>query len=221
MGPTRRTHHVCSQVAHADRPAEGRTLARPAPPIKADREAGGSKVAAEGPRLRPCRPEVEEARRRAGADRTEAAGPPVVADGREGPGRILRPDRLEAAGVRKGQGGSRRRDEVGREISDLQKRMASGEPRITPEKVGRLAVLLRDKLYDGPPELRQAYARLLMDEVYVSEEEIRISGSKAVLARAASDGADMPAPAVLSFVREWRTRRDSNPWPLPSEGSEP
>jgi hypothetical protein len=99
-----------------------------------------------------------------------------------------------------------RRDEVGREISDLQKRMASGEPRITPEKVGRLAVLLRDKLHDGPPELRQAYARLLMDEVSVSEEEIRISGSKAVLARVASDGADMPTPAVLSFVREWRAQ---------------
>ena len=30
MGPTRRTHHVRSQVTHADRPVEGRTLARPA-----------------------------------------------------------------------------------------------------------------------------------------------------------------------------------------------
>ena len=112
-----------------------------------------------------------------------------------------------------------RRDEVGREISDPQKRIALGEPRITPEKVGRLAILLRDKVHHGPPKLRQAYSRLLMDEISVSEEEIRISGSKPVLARVASDGADMPTPAVLSFFREWRTRRDSNPWPLPSEGS--
>jgi len=49
-----------------------------------------------------------------------------------------------------------------------------------------------------------------MDKVSVSEEEIRISGWKAVLARAASEDADMPAPAVLSFVREWRAREDSN-----------
>ena len=102
------------------------------------------------------------------------------------------------------------RDEIAREAADLQKRMASGEPRVTPEKVARLAVLLRNKLYEGPPELRQAYARLLLNEVTVSDQEIRISGSKAILARAASEDADIPAPAVLSFVREWRARQDSN-----------
>ena len=112
-----------------------------------------------------------------------------------------------------------RREEAAKEISALKERMASGEPRITPEKVARLAVLLREKLYEGPPELRQAYARLLMDEVTVSDEEIRITGSKTVLARAATQEAELPPSAVLSFVREWRARRDSNPWPLPSEGS--
>jgi len=44
-----------------------------------------------------------------------------------------------------------RRDEIAREISDLQRRVASGDPGITPEKANRLAVLLRDKLYDSPP----------------------------------------------------------------------
>ena len=103
------------------------------------------------------------------------------------------------------------RDEIARETSDLQRRMTSGEPRITPEKVGHLAVLLRDKLHEGPPELRQAYARLLLNEVTVSDQEIRITGSKAVLARAAaSKDVDLAAPAVLSFVREWRARKDSN-----------
>jgi len=106
-----------------------------------------------------------------------------------------------------------RRDEVGREISDLQKRMASGEPRITPRRSAASPCCC------GTSSMTAARAaagirRLLMDEVSVSEQEIRISGSKAVLARVASDGADMPAPAVLSFVREWRARRDSNPWPL-------
>ena len=112
-----------------------------------------------------------------------------------------------------------RRDEAAQEITDLQKRMSAGEPQITPEKVARVAMLLRDKLHDGPPQLRQAYARLLMEEVSVSDQEIRISGSKALLAKSVSSGLDSSTPAVLSFVREWRARHDSNVRPLPSEGS--
>ena len=66
--------------------------------------------------------------------------------------------------------------------------MASSTPTITPEKVARVGGLLRDKLYEGPPEFRQAYARLLMEEVRVTDEEIRISGSKSVLAKCAAEG---------------------------------
>jgi site-specific DNA recombinase len=108
------------------------------------------------------------------------------------------------------------RDELAVEIAELQKRNSNGEPTITPEKIAQLAVLLRDKLRNGPPELKQAYARLAIREVTVRDKEIRISGSKAVLARAVSQGLDQTAPAVLSFVREWRTRQDSNPRPLDS-----
>jgi hypothetical protein len=100
------------------------------------------------------------------------------------------------------------RDELSKEITDLQKRLASAEPAITPEKVGRLAILLRAKLHDGPPELRQAYARLLLSEVSVTREEIRICGSKAVLARTAAEGLGTAVPAVLSFVREWRATQN-------------
>src|SRR5690606_28844369 len=57
------------------------------------------------------------------------------------------------------------RDELAAEIAGLHRRLASVEPTITPEKIGKLAILLRGKLYDGPPELRQAYARLVMNEV--------------------------------------------------------
>jgi hypothetical protein len=49
-----------------------------------------------------------------------------------------------------------------------------------------------------------------MDEVRVTDEEIRISGSKSVLARCAADGVGEPAPEVLSFVQEWRAMQDSN-----------
>jgi site-specific DNA recombinase len=53
------------------------------------------------------------------------------------------------------------RGQIAKEIGELQNRMASSTPTITPEKVARVGGLLRDKLYEGPPEFRQAYARLL------------------------------------------------------------
>jgi site-specific DNA recombinase len=102
------------------------------------------------------------------------------------------------------------RDQIAKEIGELQNRMALSTPTITPDKVARVGGLLRDKLYHGPPEFRQAYARLLMEEVRVTDEEIRISGSKSVLARCAGEGVAEPAPGVLSFVQEWRARGDSN-----------
>jgi len=91
----------------------------------------------------------------------------------------------------------------------LQKRITSGEPVITPAKIEKLAALLRDQLHNGPPELRQAYVRLAMREVTVKDKEIRITGSKAVLARAATQDLDKTPPGVLSFVREWRARKES------------
>ena len=90
------------------------------------------------------------------------------------------------------------------------------EPVITPDKIEKLALLLRDKLHHGSPDLRQAYVRLLLSEVRVNDREIRISGSKAVLARSAAGGVAKTTPAVLSFVREWRARNDSNVRPSDS-----
>lgn len=103
-----------------------------------------------------------------------------------------------------------RRDELAKEIRELQKRLAQAEPTITAEKVDRLALLLRQKLHHGPPDLRQAYARLLLRDVSVDDREIRISGSKAVLARTAAEGLGTSTPSVLSFVRDWRTQEDLN-----------
>ena len=103
-----------------------------------------------------------------------------------------------------------RRDQIAKEIGELQNRMASASPTITLEKVARVGALLRDKLYEEPSEFRQAYARLLIEEVRVTDDEICISGSKSLLARCAAEGVAEPAPRVLSFVQEWRARQDSN-----------
>ena len=59
-------------------------------------------------------------------------------------------------------------------------------------------------------DLRQAYARLLLDEVVVKGEQLTITGSKSVLARSAAEAEGDASPAVLSFVGKWCTRQDSN-----------
>src|SRR5690606_14956963 len=96
-----------------------------------------------------------------------------------------------------------RRDELAKELADLNRRLAMADPVLTPAKVERLALLLGEKLHHGPPDLRQAYARLVLSEVRVNDQEICIRGSKAVLARSAAEGLAETTPAVLSFVREW------------------
>ena len=58
-------------------------------------------------------------------------------------------------------------------------------------------MMLKDKLHYGPPDLKQVFTRLMLQEVPVRHDEIRISGSKAVLARCASEGVGQTAPAVL------------------------
>ena len=49
-----------------------------------------------------------------------------------------------------------------------------------------------------------------MGEASVKDKEIAISGSKPILARPATNGLAKAAPGVLSFVQEWRARKDSN-----------
>ena len=102
--------------------------------------------------------------------------------------------------------------ELIKDAGDLQRHIASGEPQdhAGQDRQGRRPPA-NHKLRHGPPELRQAYARLVMDEVSVSDEEIRISGLKSVLAHCAAAN-EMPAAPlrVLSFVQKWRARRDSN-----------
>jgi site-specific DNA recombinase len=112
-----------------------------------------------------------------------------------------------------------RRNELNQDISNLQSSLKANTTEISPEKVERLAGLLKDKLENGPPEIRKTYAKLVMTEVSVTKDEIRITGSKAMLAKGATVGLEKTSPPVLTFVRGWRTRYDSNVRPLPSEGN--
>lgn len=97
-----------------------------------------------------------------------------------------------------------RRDELSQEVADLTPRLAAAEPAVTSEKVERLAFILRRHVREGTPELLQAYVRLLLNEISVAPQQIRISGSKAVPAGTAAQGVAEATPAILSFVGEWR-----------------
>ena len=92
------------------------------------------------------------------------------------------------------------------DITSLERQLASSQRRITPDVIGRFGNLLSQGLRGDNPALRQAYVRLLIDEVTVQTDKVQIRGSRktlerAVIATAASGGTKVP-----SFAREWRAR---------------
>ncbi|MEJ0092447.1 MAG: hypothetical protein WDN46_03160 [Methylocella sp.] len=79
---------------------------------------------------------------------------------------------------------------------------------------------MNEKLDSGDAGARRGYVRSIIDAVDVDDHAVRISRSRDIL-QAAIAGKQIENGNVCSFVRKWRTRRDSNPWPLPSEGAGP
>lgn len=103
-----------------------------------------------------------------------------------------------------------KREDFTREAAALQRRINDGEPELTEGAIARLAEFLNDKLWNGPPELKQGFTRLLLSEVEVNDNLIQIKGSTARVAKAASTDLGNLPWGVLSSVQEWRARRDSN-----------
>jgi hypothetical protein len=112
-----------------------------------------------------------------------------------------------------------RRYELASERTSLSQRLAATEPVATPLQVEPRAALLRDRLQNDSSKVRQSYAGLVLKEVIVTGGEIWNSGSKAILARSAADRSGDTSPAVLSFVRQWRTRQGCKS-PAHSKGSQ-
>jgi hypothetical protein len=83
-----------------------------------------------------------------------------------------------------------------------------------PEKVQRFTAALREALTTGDGRFRRDYLRLFVDKIIVADNEIRIRGTTASIARAAAHGG-LPRTDQLvpSLVREWRAREDSNSQP--------
>ena len=76
--------------------------------------------------------------------------------------------------------------------------------------LGRFGKVLSDGLRANNPALRQAYTRLLIDEVLVEAHQVQIRGSRKALERAVTASSAGAGAKVPSFAREWRARQDSN-----------
>ncbi len=105
------------------------------------------------------------------------------------------------------------------DIEALERQLKPSQRAIMPELVGRFGNLLRDGLRGDNPALRQAYVRLLIDQIVVEDEQVHIRGSRKALERAVVAAGVGTRKGVPSFAREWRTQHDSNVRPLPSEGN--
>gem|GEM_PF-1417338 len=99
----------------------------------------------------------------------------------------------------------------------LAMRQNSGQKAITPQMLRKFAVTARDCIrLDGGSYCRD-HLRALAQRVELAESEVRIMGSKPRQLRTLMMGVSVN-PVPTQGLR-WRTRRDSNPRPLPSEGS--
>jgi hypothetical protein len=82
---------------------------------------------------------------------------------------------------------------------------------VTPEVLHELALRMRERLRDGPPDLRQAYMKLLLNRVEIDRGEIRVSGSKTALERLAAKGASSSPRAHVRYVRPVSPLRFTRP----------
>lgn len=99
--------------------------------------------------------------------------------------------------------------ELDRNIERLQVSVQTGQATITPDKLKALSVAMQKRLAEGPPELRQAYMRLILDSVTIDQHDERLEGPPVVLEKLSQTGASKSLPEVISFAQEWRPREDA------------
>ena len=80
---------------------------------------------------------------------------------------------------------------------------------IAPAKINAFARLMTEKLDNGDTNARKVYIRSIVDAIEVDDKAIRIIGNKDVL-QAVIAGKQNANSNVRGFVRNWRTRHDSN-----------
>ncbi|MEQ8311124.1 MAG: recombinase family protein [Sphingopyxis sp.] len=95
-------------------------------------------------------------------------------------------------------------------IESLERQIAKGKRRITPEIIDRFGNMLREKLEADDLVLRKAYVRLIVGKVGLGNDQITICGSKLALEHALVRGDRHPGGVVPSFDREWCPEEELN-----------
>src|SRR6185437_6215417 len=109
---------------------------------------------------------------------------------------------------------SRQRDEAAHLLAALDSELPQLRQTLSKAQATSIAANLKRKLLDAPRPLQKRYVHGLVTEIVVSKETAMISGPPLALAAAVASPDKLGE--VRSFVREWRTRRDSNSRPSDS-----
>ena len=98
---------------------------------------------------------------------------------------------------------------------------ASSFCRLASQALKTFACQARRRMRTESGGYRRDHLRALAQRVEVDAKEVRIKGSKGALLRTlvAAPSAKTAGFGVPSSVPNWRTRHDSNVWPLPLEGT--
>ena len=112
-----------------------------------------------------------------------------------------------------------RRAALDEEINLLERQCGNKRNRIDSHTLAAFASGLKKKLTDPDnPALRKNYVQAFVSEVVMTKKQLTVRGPVASLVQAVSTPGADTTPVRTSMVN-WRTRQDSNLWPLPSEGS--
>ncbi len=82
--------------------------------------------------------------------------------------------------------------------------------KLTPKHIEKFTQALRERLLDTGSGFGKAYVNLLLDEIRLDGNVLRIKGSYSALARAVTLSRQGKLEQVPSFVPEWRPQGDAN-----------
>ena len=108
------------------------------------------------------------------------------------------------------------RNETLLEMAKLEDRNRQGLPKIDETKIQAFSKVLEARFKDVKNGFGKAYLRLLVDEIRLDGNELKIRGSYSQLGEAFGMLEKMRLGEVPSLIPDWRARQDLNPRPLGS-----
>ena len=94
--------------------------------------------------------------------------------------------------------------------TEIERQRAISRKRITPAIIAEFGQVLRARLFAGDTDFRRSCVELLVDRVTLSDDQIRITGTRSALAHLLVTDQPPQPGRMPSFDREWCPREDSN-----------